>query len=315
MARIYISYQHEDREFVVALAEQLRTAGHTLAYDIDTLSAGVDWRSTLDKALKTSEVFIVVISQTASKSQYISSEIGAARAYSQESGRMLIVPLVIDPVPLPLPLQDIHAIMSSRNELAEICRRIDTAISAFIGRRAAIDAAATETAQKIQNNAADYIRGAIDSLAGLESRDRRMSYAWYAIGFLSLAGGLAFAIPVLTTIGDQPGMPLPTAIVVSLKALIVVGLLGACAKYAFALGKSYASEALKCSDRMHAIRFGEFYLRAFGDKTRWEELKEVFQHWNIDRSSTFSNLDASSFDPKVVEALVELAKSLPARKG
>ncbi len=51
-------------------------------------------------------------------------------------------------------------------------------------------------------------------------------------------------------------------------------------------------------------------LPAFGAKTKWEELKEVFQHWNIDRSSSFSSLDSSSFDPKVVESLIELARIL-----
>jgi len=103
-------------------------------------------------------------------------------------------------------------------------------------------------------------------------------------------------------------LPTESLILAALKALLVIGLLGACAKYAFSLGKSYASEALKCSDRIHAIRFGEFYLRAFGEKTQWSELKEVFQHWNIDRSSSFSTLDASSFDPKFIESMIEFAK-------
>ena len=76
----------------------------------------------------------------------------------------------------------------------------------------------------------------------------------------------------------------------------------------FSLGKSYSSESLKSSDRIHAIRFGEFYLRAFGDKTKWEELKEVFQHWNIDRNSSFASLDVSQFDPKILESLTDLIK-------
>jgi hypothetical protein len=52
----------------------------------------------------------------------------------------------------------------------------------------------------------------------------------------------------------------------------------------------------------------QFYLRAFGEKTQWAELKEVFQHWNIDRNSSFSTLDASSFDPKFIESMIEFAK-------
>ncbi|MNW15678.1 hypothetical protein D3C71_2142650 [compost metagenome] len=71
---------------------------------------------------------------------------------------------------------------------------------------------------------------------------------------------------------------------------------------------------MKAADRIHAIRFGEFYLRAFGDKTKWAELKEVFQHWNIDRTSNFSSLDTSQFDPKIVESLLELTKFLGQKK-
>ncbi len=313
MAKIYISYQRNDSSFVMQLAQRLKDAGHSLAYDVDTLSAGTDWRAALDHGLKASEVFIVVVSESTAKSQYVLAEVGAARAYALESGRMLIIPVIIDNSPPPLSLQDIHAIIQPDQDVGEISNKIETAISAFIGRRAAIDAAASQAAEKIQINAADYIKVAIDSLAKLESRDRWLGYLWYAAGFLALVVGIAFTLWGLSQAGQRGNLPTESLMLIALKAVIVIGLLGACAKYAFSLGKSYASEALKSSDRIHAIRFGEFYLRAFGDKTKWEELKEVFQHWNIDRSSSFASLDSSSFDPKLIESILELAKLLPSK--
>lgn len=315
MAKVYISYQRDDQAFVMTLAQRLKDTGHTLAYDVDTLSAGTDWRSALDLGLKTSEVFIVVISESTARSQYVLAEVGAARAYALESGRMLLVPVIIDNSPPPLSIQDIHAIIQPDKDLNEIVPKIEAAISSFIGRRAALDAAASEVAEKIQSNAADYIKVAIDSLAALEVRDRVLSYIWYALGFVSLVTGIAFALWNLTLASQQTGLQTESLVLVALKALVVIGLLGACAKYAFSLGKSYSSEALKSSDRIHAIRFGEFYLRAFGDKTKWEELKEVFQHWNIDRSSSFSALDPSAFDPKLIESMVDLAKMLSGKKA
>lgn len=313
MANIYISYQRSDQSFVTTLAQRLKSEGHNLGYDIDTLSAGTDWRSALDQRLKSAEVFIVVISENTTQSQYVLTEVGAARAYASESGRMLIVPLIIDHSPPPLALQDIHAIIQPDKNLDEICQKIETAVSVFIGRRAAIEIEASEVAQKLQTNAADYIKIAIDSLAGLEVRDRRLGYLWYSLGFLSLLIGIGFGLLGLASASEQTALPSQNLVLAALKALLVIGLLGACAKYAFTLGKSYASEALKCSDRIHAIRFGEFYLRAFGEKTQWTELKEVFQHWNIDRSSSFSGMDASSFDPKFIESIVEFAKLFPSR--
>ena len=66
---------------------------------------------------------------------------------------------------------------------------------------------------------------------------------------------------------------------------------------------------------MHAISFGKFYLRVFGSNASWPEVKEAFQHWNIDRSSTFSNLATSEFDPKMFESLIELAKVVSSEKA
>lgn len=315
MAKIYISYQRDDQAFAMDLAQRLKAAGHELTFDVEALSPGTEWRSTLDQGLRSSEVFIVVVSKSTPRSQYVLAEIGAARAYSLESGRMMIVPIIIDDVPVPLSLQDIHSLVQPDRSLDQILPKIESAISAFIGRRAAKQVEATEAAEKIQSNAADYIRVAIESLARLEARDRWLGYLWYALGFASLVVGIGFSLWSLSLASQQGSMQTDSLILVAMKALLVIGLLGACAKYAFSLGKSYASEALKCSDRMHAIRFGEFYLRAFGDKTRWEELKEVFQHWNIDRASTFSTLDTSSFDPKLLESLLELLKSLQVSKG
>jgi TIR domain len=314
MAKIYISYQRDDQPFVVELTNRLKTAGHILSYDVDELSPGTDWRTALDTGLKQSEIFIVILSNNTQRSQYVLTEVGAARAYSLESNRMLLVPIVIDDLTLPLSIQDIHAIIQPDRNLEEIIPKIERAISAFIGRRAAIESAASEAAEKIQSNAADYIRVAIDSLDKLERRDRLFSYIWYFLGFISLLLGIAFALRGLAIVGQQTEMQIGNLILVVLKAIVVIGLLGACAKYAFSLGKSYSNESLKSSDRIHAIRFGEFYLGAFGDKTKWEELKEVFQHWNIDRNSSFSFLDVSQFDPKILESLTDLIKAIGGNK-
>jgi hypothetical protein len=314
MAKIYISYQREDQPFVIELSKNLKAGGHHLSFDIDELSAGSEWRSVLDAGLKTADVFIVVVSSSMHKSQYVLTEVGAARAYAHESGRMLIIPLIIDETPPPLSIQDLHAIIQPNRDFNSIIPKIEDAISAFIGRRAAMESAATAVAEKIQDNAADYIRVAIKSLDTLERRDRKLSYSWYFIGFLALILGIAFSIHGLESASQHPDFQYEMLVLIILKAIVVIGLLSACAKYAFSLGKSYSGESLKSSDRIHAIRFGEFYLRAFGDKTKWEDLKEVFQHWNIDRSSSFSSLNANQFDPKVFEAILGVAKTLKKNK-
>ncbi len=203
MAKIYISYQRDDQMFALELAERLKQAGHSLTFDVEALAAGTDWRSTLDQGLRASEVFIVIVSENTSRSQYVLTEVGAARAYALESGRMLIIPIVVGDISIPLYLQDIHAIIQRDRNVDEILPKLEVAIASFIGRRVAQQAAATEVAEKIQSNAADYIKVAIESLARLEVRDRCLGYVWYALGFVSLIVGIGFALWSLSTMSSQ----------------------------------------------------------------------------------------------------------------
>jgi hypothetical protein len=90
-------------------------------------------------------------------------------------------------------------------------------------------------------------------------------------------------------------------------------MLVALAKYAFTLGKSYMVEALRNADRRHAISFGEFYLKAFASQATWVEVKDAFQHWNIDRGSHFLSQDVREFDPQLVDTLAGLFRAIAAR--
>lgn len=308
MATVYISYNQRDRDFVVSVGERLRALGHTLTLDVEALAAGQDWRGALTEGLKNSEVFIVFLSRNSLESQFVLSEIGAARAYAAESNRMLMIPVVIDDITIPPVIQDLFAVVVPDRNLDEIIEKISSAISAFIGRRVAKEEQAAAVAQRIETNAAEYIEEAIRTLAIMETRNRLVGGSWYVAGFVSLLLGIAFAFISVSQIAAAPERTWIDFAIITLKTIVVIGLLGACSKYAFTLGKAYVSEALKSADRGHAISFGKFYLRSFGDKATWPELKEVFQHWNIDRGSSFSALDSSQFDPKILESVLELAR-------
>ena len=69
-------------------------------------------------------------------------------------------------------------------------------------------------------------------------------------------------------------------------------------------------EALRNADRRHAISFGEFYLRAYGANADWKEVKEAFQHWNIDKGSHFLGQNNSEFDPQIFQLAIEIAKAV-----
>ncbi len=128
--------------------------------------------------------------------------------------------------------------------------------------------------------------------------------------FSALVSGIVFAFYGVATLGGTPDRSWIDFAILTLKTVVIIGLLSACAKYGFTLGKSYVSESLKSADRIHAISFGKFFIRVFGAKAKWPELKDAFQHSNINRASTFTSLDTSQFDPKLIESLLELAQLL-----
>jgi len=310
MSKIYLSYNQKDQEFVLQVSAKLKEQGHEITVDVDSISPGQNWRNALSEGLKSSDVFIVFLSENSLSSQFVLSEIGAARAYSDESDRMLLVPVLIDNISIPPVIQDLLVITATDRNIIELINRIEAAIASFFGRRTAKEEKEDALSLRIEINAAEYIEEAIALLGKLEARNRYFGIGWYVSGFIALVLGIVFAVmgtAGLATLGARGWIDFA---ILSLKTVVIVGLLGACSKYAFTLGKSYINESLKSADRMHAISFGKFYLRAYGAKATWPELKEVFQHWNIDRNSSFSNLTTAEFDPKIVESMLELVRIL-----
>ena len=314
MASIYISYTRQDKNIATALGQALVNQGYTTSIDTDILHPGIDWRLKLRDELKKSDAFIAIITEQSAKSPFVISEIGSALAYA-ESGGMAVIPVVIGNLEIPAILSHIQSIFSPNADIEYIASQVEAALSAFAGRKAAEEKKQFETKERIEANAADFIKDAIEALDSRQKSNRFAANAWYSIGFLTLVTGVGFSIYSLIAYSatDSTSWVVPT--LVTIKSLVVIGLLIACAKYSFMLGRGYMGEALKCSDRTHAISFGEFYLRAFRAVVQWGELKEVFQHWNIDRVSTFSEINSDDFDPKYIEALRDLAKAISDIKG
>ncbi len=314
MAKIYISYNHLDAQIAKKITDGLRHFGHEVMLDVDALSPGQEWRKILTDALQSSEVFVSLLTSNSIQSSFVLTELGAARAFSQTSKKTLVIPIVFRGVNVPPVIQDIQYISADDDNTDEVVLQIEGAITAFIGKRAAEEKKQTEEQRRIESTAAEYVEEAIKSLREHESRNRSRGNLWYYLGYLTLILGVlygAYSVTIFSSSNDTQWVPFAY---LTLRSIVIIGLLIASSKYAFTLGKSFMSEALKSADRVHAISLGKFYLQAFGDRSNWEELKEVFQHWNIDKSSAFSNLDTNNFDPKFLEAVIEVAKVATSKK-
>lgn len=312
MSKIYVSYTARDDDFARELMEILRLSGHEITVEGTRLTAGVDWRSVLNQCLKSADVFIIVISKSTMHSQYPMMELGIARAYAENSGKILILPIIIGDLTLPTFVQDIQVIFACDRRAEELLPEINRAISAFEGKRVAQEVEQQEIAEAVRSNLAEYVNEAIFQQNEAALKNKKAARFWYFLGYAALVFGLTTTAFLAFNLINSQTQTADYAKSISLSFLniIAIALLAALARYAYSLGKSYMSESLKSSDRIHAIQFGKFFLRAYGAKASTAEIKEVFQHWNIDRTSTFSLLDPSQIDPQIINMVIQVISAL-----
>ncbi len=191
MAKIYLSYSHKDVDFARLLTEKLRSAGHEVLGDAAILP-GQDWRSILYEGLKSADVFIVLLSESSLSSKYTLTEVGSARAYASHIGKPIVIPVLIDDLQIPLPLQDIQILFAKDRNTDHILTQVNRALS--------ISAAREEVKkQKIKSTAGEYIRHAIDVQKKYESNNRIKGEFWNIAGFIALLVGIGFALATLHT--------------------------------------------------------------------------------------------------------------------
>lgn len=311
MTRIYISHSHKDQDLANLIANKLIKLGTDIYISPEFPQVGSNWHNALSDSLKKSDVFLVLITENFVNSQFMVSEILAAKAYvNSSSNEKLLIPILFDQIEIPLIIKEIQTIIGKRDSTDEIISIIRQAMDSFFGRKVAAEEKREERKLQIETTAANYVEEAIQQLKERENNLGLKANIWNVIGWSSLVSGVVVAVALLIlTISGSEGsaMGWPEFAFLSLKSLVIVALLVASAKYAFSLAKSYMIESLKNADRIHAISFGKFFLQAFGDNVDTKEVKEVFQHWNISNTSSFTELDSDNFDPKIVEAILSIA--------
>lgn len=134
----------------------------------------------------------------------------------------------------------------------------------------------------LKTNSSEFVK---ETVKDLENREKRLSeYAnWWSISGASV---LFFGL-ILTVIisfwnssSISSNMSWPFLIFFSFKGLIVLTVVGFFTRYNFVHSGNYMQESLKVADRIHAIKFGQFYIETYGATATWEEVKEVFSSWN-----------------------------------
>lgn len=309
MAKLFISYANQDSDFAEGLKRALGELGHTPWWFDEGIAPGQKWQEAILEQLKTVDALVILASQASLRSKWVSHELGAALAYSEERGKPIVIPVMLGDVELEAPLSRYLGIRADLKNPEDVALKIASALERQLGRVKAQEEERQEVQKKVEVSAADFIQKSLLELRERETSYRRIAYFWYGIAYVTLVTSVGFGV-WRALIHGPATLDWPALVELAISGVIVIGLLIALAKYAFTLGKSFMVEALRNADRRHAIAFGEFFLRAYGANAEWKDVKEAFQNWNIDKGSHFIGQTQADFDPKIFTLAIEIAKSL-----
>lgn len=312
---IYISACNEDHEIAEKLMSSLKDIKPSISlinqYDVP---AGELISEYVRKVIIKSDIVVMLITTKALESTSFKLErMGIISILNGLDGKY-IIPIVLDDATIPLDLSDYFAVCESSNDIKSITLRILACILQIESKEDVIEITKKEKQEKIENHSTEYIEDTLKTLSKREDMNRKYANNCYIVGYVTLICGVVFSIINFCTSSRPADASWYEYLYISGKYLIVLVFLAACSKYVFNLGKAYMNESLKNADRMHAISFGRFYLKVYGDKATWDELKEVFQYWNVDKNSFFTKLSSSEFDPKLMEAISNSIKSISSTK-
>jgi hypothetical protein len=134
MAIIYVSYRHDAKYIVESLVLLLEAKGHSIRFDRD-LPIGAIWRDQLTTALLSSDAVLLIWSESTAKSQYVLTEIGAARA----TPKLAVLPIIIGNIQPPPFIQDLVCEWVydpiSDEVLRDLSEKIDVSIKKHIKYR------------------------------------------------------------------------------------------------------------------------------------------------------------------------------------
>lgn len=306
--RVFISHSSRDSDFAVALGQALADLGFHPWQFGHNVSPGEKWEIEIARQLRDADALVAIVSRDSSQSAWVSHELGMALAYSEEKGTPSIIPVILDNAELQPPLSRYLGIRAERQDPIAAAIEVGSAIEVLSVRTQAKAQKREEAQKKVEQSAADFIRKSMTELQKRETSYRRLAYFWYGLAYLTLVGSAGFGV-WRALLAQPSSLNWPALVELAISGVIVLALLIGLAKYAFTLGKSFMVEALRNADRRHAISFGEFYLQAYGADAQWQEVKEAFQNWNIDKGSHFMSQSHIDFDPQIYAIAIEVAKA------
>jgi hypothetical protein len=307
--KIFISYSFDDTDKIEPIIEHLKEVGYDILDPMDVKMGELIFNSIFDY-IKTSDFFLIFVSTRYVASEVAKSELNRIIGYAKSVGKP-ILPILINKTKVPLEISMIKYLDVTDSEIKVASEKIILALERLKGLQLAEEEKSIDRIEKIKISVSDYIEPTIIDLKKRENKLKITGLMWNILGYLSLISGIVASLYLLFQNQQEVNdIDLNNLIYLGIKGAILLTLLLASSKYSFGIAKSYINESLKVADRLHAISFGKFYIKVFEDNFEATDFKEIFQHWNLTKESSFSTLKNDSSDLKSVDSLAELLKSI-----
>jgi predicted nucleotide-binding protein len=132
MARIYFSFNSKDRAVIIKLVERLKAQGHESVLEIGRPVRVPQWRVQLNEALRSADGVVTLLTPNALKSQFLISEVGAARVLMLSDENHFFIPVMLGLQEIPSFIQDLYVIRpvdDSESSLEKAAQAIDETIT------------------------------------------------------------------------------------------------------------------------------------------------------------------------------------------
>ena len=328
---IFISYSHTDNEFALKLSSALESDGYNVFID-NKIPIGNNIYKDIGKGIAKADAVIVVISKNSNNSHFVANETISMLSFLDKGKMPLVIPVVLGKdTPLPVDLNRFNYIvvpyenekdsnLSVEHSLQGVKIKLDKSLEKDAIEKIRLILAAHEekikkdeqerkaSEEKVKTGLSNYIADVFVNLKESEKRNKRFAFWLYFVSIISLVTTICIAVLFFTK-GAQYADNITALIVYGVICLFIVIMLISLSKLLFILAKSFMVEAIRCSDRIHAISFGKFFLDAYGAEATREEVLEAFSSWNIDNGNTsFRNQSSEDYDPKIAEIINILKK-------
>ncbi len=302
---IFISYSHIDNGFALKLSSALEADGYDVFID-NKIPIGNNIYKDIGKGIAKADAVIVVISKASNRSHFVANETVSMLSFLDKGRMPLVIPVVLGTdTQLPADINRFnYIVIPYENEKDD--SKIRLILAAHDEKIKQDEQEKRKSEEKVKTGLSKYIEDVFVNLKESEKRNKRFAFWLYSVSILSLIATIIIAI-VFAANKNWQTANIEYMVAYSVACLFVVVILISLSKLLFTLAKSFMVEAIRCSDRIHAISFGKFFLDAYGAEASREEVLKAFSSWNIDNGSTsFRNQSGEDYDPKILEKISAL---------